>query len=103
MTVSTRRSKVIKAGLLLLIVYLVLNSMPTSLHTLSLDVSQSNIKRVELLVDDRVHASVVFDVLPNHHSFELPTGEYTLLISRLDGSRETRRVNLTSEMKIALY
>ena len=83
-------------------VFLVLSSMPKSLHTLSLDVRQSSIQRVELLVDDGVHASVLFDVLPNHHRFELPAGEYTLLIVRRDGSRESRRVNLQSEMTIAL-
>lgn len=102
MTVLNRRRQVIKAGLLLGTVFLVLNAMPKPLYTLKIKVNDTDIRSIEVRVDDRVHASVVFEVVPNVHDFALPEGEHLLSIFRSDGTRGSQLVRLESDRTITL-
>ena len=81
---------------------MMLDAMPQALCTLHIKVNRTDVRLVEVLVADHVHASVVFDVLPNTHAFELPEGRHTLSIRKLDGTQETRSFNLNTDQTITL-
>ena len=102
MSAPNRRTQLLKAGLLLFTVFMVLDAMPRAFYTLHIKTNRTDVRSVEVIVADHVHATVVFDVLPNTHEFELPQGRHTLSIIKLDGTRESRSFQLNADQGITL-
>lgn len=102
MSNPNRRTQLLKAGLLLFAVFMVLDAMPKALHTVHININRTDVRSVEVIVEDAIHAAVVFDVLPNTHEFELPQGRHTLSILKLDGTRESRSLHLDADQIITL-
>lgn len=102
MSAPQRRTQLFKAGLLLVVVFLVLEAMPKPFYTIHINVNRTDVRSIEVVVADRVHATVVFDVLPNTHEFDLPEGRHALSILKSDGTRLYRRFHLNADQTITL-
>ena len=101
MTPANRR-RLLQSLLLLAVVYGLVSTVADGARSLTLRISDSRVKRVEVIQEGSMLATVEISGVPNEHTFRLPEGDYELRISGVSGILFSKRVHLDDDQEVLL-
>ena len=97
---KANRKRLIQALLVLALVFGLLSTLADGARSLSIQVHDNRVSRIEVLQRGAVIAFVEFGVVPNEHTFYLPAGEYELRGMSKKGVVKTEKVSLAESIEL---